>query len=78
MSSHVDLLEILGDILQRFGSSIWELHPDIQSTLLQQLSVERPAIRKKAIAALGLLGAVASNDLFKQTVDVVLERSENL
>ena len=49
----LEALDILGDLLSRFGSLLTQFHPNIQEALLPQLASPRLAVRKRTIIALG-------------------------
>ncbi|XP_071151834.1 cullin-associated NEDD8-dissociated protein 1-like [Mytilus edulis] len=53
MSVQLEALDILGDLLSRFGGLLISFHPSIMQSLLPQLSSPRLAVRKRAIIALG-------------------------
>ncbi|VDM72328.1 unnamed protein product [Strongylus vulgaris] len=73
-SVRLEIVDIIGDVLNRFGSLITSVHKDTQKVLLDQLLLERPALKKKATLALASLMSVCSHELFKDTMDVFVER----
>ncbi|CAJ0582763.1 unnamed protein product, partial [Mesorhabditis spiculigera] len=73
----MEMLEVLGDILLRFGQTITEHHSQIRDVLLTILSSERPAIRKRAIIALGNLTASCNPTIFDEICAVLFERLQN-
>ncbi|VDP09421.1 unnamed protein product [Heligmosomoides polygyrus] len=73
-SVRLEVVDIIGDVLCRFGSLITSVHKETQKVLLDQLLMERPALKKKATIALGAMMAVCSHELFKDTMDVFVER----
>ncbi|CAJ0590216.1 unnamed protein product [Cylicocyclus nassatus] len=73
-SVRLEIVDIIGDVLTRFGSLITSVHKETQKVLLDQLSLERPALKKKATIALASLMSVCSHELFKDTMDVFVER----
>lgn len=73
-SVRLEIVDIIGDILSRFGSLITSVHKDTQKVLLDQLLLERPALKKKSTIALSAMMAICSHDLFIDTMDVFVER----
>ena len=53
MSVQLEALDILGDLLSRFGGLLVSYHQSIQAALLPQLTSARLAVRKRTIMALG-------------------------
>ena len=53
MSVQLEALDILGDLLSRFGGLLLSYHQSIQAALLPQLTSARLAVRKRTIIALG-------------------------
>jgi cullin-associated NEDD8-dissociated protein 1 len=50
----LDALDVLNDILGRFGSLVNYAHKDIQASFVKQLESSRPTLRKRAIVGLGM------------------------
>ncbi|PIO77516.1 hypothetical protein TELCIR_00398 [Teladorsagia circumcincta] len=82
-SVRLEVVDVIGDVLTRFGSLITSVHKEVademmcfqtQKVLLDQLLLERPALKKKSTIALGAMMAVCSHELFKDTMDVFVER----
>ncbi|RCN30238.1 hypothetical protein ANCCAN_23995 [Ancylostoma caninum] len=73
-SVRLEVVDIIGDVLSRFGSLITSVHKDTQKVLLEQLLLERPALKKKSTIALGAMMSVCSHELFKDTMDVFVAR----
>ncbi|XGW05535.1 hypothetical protein V3C99_016131, partial [Haemonchus contortus] len=73
-SVRLEVVDVIGDVLTRFGSLIAPVHRETQKILLDQLLLERPALKKKSTLALSAMMAVCSTDLFKDTMDVFVER----
>uniref|UniRef100_A0A1I7XN03 CTP synthase n=1 Tax=Heterorhabditis bacteriophora TaxID=37862 RepID=A0A1I7XN03_HETBA len=63
-SVRLEILDIIGDVLLRFGASVQPVHQD----------VERQALRKRATVALGYMTAVCTHELFNEIVQVLIER----
>ena len=53
VSVQLEALDILGDLLSRFGGLLLSYHQSIQAALLPQLTSARLAVRKRTIIALG-------------------------
>lgn len=70
----MDTLDILAEILTRFGTQIsLENQAEIQNALLFSLNHQRPAIRKRATVAIGYLVIHTNDSLFQQLVTYLLE-----
>ncbi|KAG8044191.1 hypothetical protein GUJ93_ZPchr0040g33514 [Zizania palustris] len=68
-----ECLDILGDILHRFGNLITKDHEFMMAALLSQLSSNQASVRKKSISCIASLAACLSDDLLaKATFEVVL------
>ncbi|XP_052260170.1 cullin-associated NEDD8-dissociated protein 1-like isoform X7 [Dreissena polymorpha] len=72
MSVQLEALDILGDLLSRFGGLLISFHPTILQSLLPQLSSPRLAVRKRAIIAIGFLVMSCNNALFVELIDFLL------
>ncbi|XP_031563225.1 cullin-associated NEDD8-dissociated protein 1-like isoform X2 [Actinia tenebrosa] len=72
VSVQLEALDILGDLLSRFGGLLVSYHPSIQASLLPQLKSARLAVRKRAIIALGHLVLSANSSLFVELMDHLL------
>lgn len=68
----LEALDILGDLLLRFGHLLVTFHQSIQSALLPQLAKPRLAVRKRAIVALSHLVATSNNGLFSDLIEYLL------
>ncbi|CAG8768749.1 5795_t:CDS:2, partial [Racocetra persica] len=79
----MDTLDILSELLARFGSSVGNnvtSQKRIQNVLVPLLSHSRPAFRKRTTIALGNLVTHAPDDLFNELVQKLLaefERAQN-
>jgi len=69
----LEALDILGDLLSRFGSLLTQFHPTIQEALLPQLASPRLAVRKRTIIALGYLVLSSSPALFMVLIDFLVK-----
>lgn len=72
VSVKLEALDILGDLLSRFGALLLSFHPTIQAALLPQLSSSRMAVRKRAIIALGHLVLSSNKNLFNDLIEFLL------
>ena len=72
MSVQLEALDILGDLLSRFGGLLISFHPSIMQSLLPQLSSPRLAVRKRAIIAIGYLVMSCNNTLFFELIEFLL------
>ncbi|XP_013401957.1 LOW QUALITY PROTEIN: cullin-associated NEDD8-dissociated protein 1-like [Lingula anatina] len=73
VSVQLEALDILGDLLSRFGGLLLSFHPSIQQALLPQLSSPRLAVRKRAILAISHLVMSCNNSLFVELIDFLLK-----
>lgn len=69
----LEALDILGDLLSRFGAMLLPSQPAIQEALLPQLASPRLAVRKRSITAIGYLVMSCSQGLFNKLMDTLLE-----
>ncbi|CAH3188697.1 unnamed protein product, partial [Porites evermanni] len=72
VSVQLEALDILGDLLSRFGGLLVSYHQSIQQALLPQLTSARLAVRKRTIIALGHLVLSANSSLFVELMDHLL------
>ncbi|KAI8071314.1 armadillo-type protein [Gongronella butleri] len=76
--TQLDVLDILGDVVNRFGTQLTaEQQASIQATLLPRLSHARAAIRKRTVMALGHLVAHVNDALFDTTLTFILTGLKN-
>lgn len=73
VSVQLEALDILSDLLSRFGGLLISFHPAIQEALLPQLSSPRLAVRKRSITAIGYLVMSCSQTLFNKLIDTLKE-----
>lgn len=73
VSVQLEALDIVADLLSRFGSLLVSFHQTILSALLPQLSSPRQAVRKRTIVALSHLLTSSNNYLYKKLLDHLLE-----
>ncbi|CAH1772992.1 unnamed protein product [Owenia fusiformis] len=72
VSVQLEALDILGDLLSRFGGLLITFHPSIQQALLPQLASPRLAVRKRSILAIGHLVSSCNSCLFVELIDFLL------
>lgn len=72
VSVQLEALDILSDLLSRFGGLLVSFHLSIQQALLPQLSSPRLAVRKRAIIAIGHLVMSCNNAVFVELIDFLL------
>ncbi|XP_041360629.1 LOW QUALITY PROTEIN: cullin-associated NEDD8-dissociated protein 1-like [Gigantopelta aegis] len=72
VSVQLEALDILGDLLSRFGGLLISFHSSILQALLPQLSSTRLAVRKRAIIAIGHLVMSCNNLLFLELIEFLL------
>jgi len=68
----LEALDILADLLSRFGGLLVQFHPKLLEALQPQLRSPRLAVRKRAILALGYLVMTCDQNLYAKLVDVLL------
>ncbi|XP_071033153.1 cullin-associated NEDD8-dissociated protein 1 isoform X2 [Parasteatoda tepidariorum] len=73
ISVQLEALDILSDLLSRFGALLISFHLSIQEALLPQLASPRLAVRKRSITAIGYLVMSCNQNLFNKLIDVLLE-----
>ncbi|MFH4982023.1 hypothetical protein AB6A40_008732 [Gnathostoma spinigerum] len=73
-SVRLEVLDIVADVLLRYGSTLAAYHVQLREVLFSQLFNDRQAVRKRSITAVGNLMAVASPSLFTTTIDSLIER----
>lgn len=69
----LEAIDILSDLLNRFGGLLVSFHPNIQDALLPQLLSPRMAVRKRAIGAISYLAVCCSQQLYNRIIDILLE-----
>ncbi|KAL8584365.1 Cullin-associated NEDD8-dissociated protein 1 [Nucella lapillus] len=72
VSVQLEALDILGDLLSRFGGLLVSFHNNIRQALLPQLASPRLAVRKRAIIAIGYLVMSCNTVLFQELIDFLM------
>ncbi|CAI4223058.1 unnamed protein product [Auanema sp. JU1783] len=70
----IEILDIISDLLMRFGSSLDSLHEQTYPVLFDQLKSERQAVRKRATLALSHLTAVSPS--YNNCIKLLLEKAD--
>ncbi|CAK1601877.1 unnamed protein product [Parnassius mnemosyne] len=73
VSVQLEALDILADLLSRFGGLLISFHPMLLNSLLPQLSSPRQAVRKRTIVALSHLVMSCNASLYSKLIDHLLE-----
>ncbi|XP_059481550.1 cullin-associated NEDD8-dissociated protein 1 isoform X2 [Neocloeon triangulifer] len=73
VSVQLEALDILADLLSRFGALLVNFHSTILENLLPQLASPRQAVRKRTIVALGLLVMSCHPTLYTKLMMVMQE-----
>ncbi|CAH0476431.1 unnamed protein product [Peronospora belbahrii] len=68
-----ETLDILTDLLRRFGYDVATEHATIMELLMVQLMDESPLVRKRATACVGSLGVMASDMLVSRLVEHLIK-----
>ncbi|KAH8397595.1 hypothetical protein KR215_000143 [Drosophila sulfurigaster] len=77
VSVKLESLDILSDLLSRFGEFLVPFHNTILKALMPQLASPRQAVRKRTIVALSVLLIQANSNAYNGVVDHLLEGLEN-
>ncbi|CAI6364051.1 unnamed protein product [Macrosiphum euphorbiae] len=72
VSVQLEALDILADLLSRFGSLLLDFHSGILKSLLPQLNSSRQAVRKRTIVALGHLVLSCNQLLYIKLIDYLV------
>ena len=76
VSVQLEVLDILGDLLSRFGGLLVQFHPNLVEALSPQLKSPRLAVRKRAIICLGHLVMSCDQTLYIRLINMLMvERS---
>lgn len=76
VSVQLEALDILADLLSRFGDLLIPFHETIQHALIPQLVSARPAVRKRTIVALSYLLISCSNTVYDRVILHLIEGLE--
>ncbi|OWZ20330.1 Cullin-associated NEDD8-dissociated protein [Phytophthora megakarya] len=68
-----ETLDILTDLLRRFGYDVATEHATIMELLMVQLTDESPLVRKRSTACVGSLGVMASDVLVSRLVEHLIK-----
>lgn len=68
VSVQLEALEILADLLSRFGDLLIPFHEVILQALVPQLASQRQAVRKRTITALSYLMTTCSNEAYNEVI----------
>ncbi|XP_042679425.1 cullin-associated NEDD8-dissociated protein 1-like [Centrocercus urophasianus] len=78
VSVQLEALDILSDMLNRLGGTLYSFHSSILNCLLPQLTSPRLAVRKRAIIALGHLVLTCSGSIFSELAEhLIAELKKN-
>ncbi|TDH72282.1 uncharacterized protein CCR75_003151 [Bremia lactucae] len=69
----VETLEILTDLLRRFGYDVATEHATVMELLMVRLTDESPLVRKRATACVGSLGVMMSDVLLSRLVEHLIK-----
>eukprot|EP00123_Amoebidium_parasiticum_P018557 comp24239_c0_seq1/m.44810 comp24239_c0_seq1/g.44810 ORF comp24239_c0_seq1/g.44810 comp24239_c0_seq1/m.44810 type:complete len:1254 (-) comp24239_c0_seq1:279-4040(-) len=70
----MEALDIMGELLGRYGNTMGPSHQAIQDAMLAKLTHQRPAMRKRAIAAIGKLVPFETDSLFQALIQHMMDR----
>jgi len=73
VSVQLEALDILGDLLSRFGNLLVQAHPTLLECLQPQLKSQRMAVRKRAIICLGHLVMSCDQILYIKLISMLME-----
>lgn len=74
VSVQLEALDIMSDLLARFGSVLVSYHSSILEALHPQLASSRLAVRKRTVSALGHLVLSCSGELYQKLIQLLLEK----
>ncbi|KAH8244135.1 cullin-associated NEDD8-dissociated protein 1 [Drosophila bipectinata] len=77
VSVKLESLDILADLLSRFGEFLVPFHSTILKALMPQLASSRQAVRKRTIVALSFLLIQANSNAYNGVIDHMLDGLEN-
>lgn len=77
VSVQLEALDILGDLLSRFGGLLVQFHPNLLDSLQPQLNSPRLAVRKRAIICLGYLVMSCDQILYIKLINMLMEELGN-
>ncbi|KAM7353038.1 cullin-associated and neddylation-dissociated 1 isoform 1-T1 [Cochliomyia hominivorax] len=77
VSVKLESLDILSDLLSRFGEFLVPFHNTILKALVPQLSSSRQAVRKRTIVALSHLLTLATTNAYNDVIEHLLDGLEN-
>ena len=69
-----ECMDILSDLLRRFGHFCESDHSDVMVTLVRQLEFEKTPIRKRAAVCLASLATVSTDQLLNRMIETILEQ----
>lgn len=72
----LESLDILTELINRFGSQLNQHHEQMQQHLLNQLESDRSAVRKRSMNALSYLLTCCSDTLFNKTISQLAQTLE--
>ncbi|OAY62667.1 Cullin-associated NEDD8-dissociated protein 1 [Ananas comosus] len=72
-----ECLDILCDVLNRFGNLVTKDHEEMLSALLSQLSSNQASVRKKSISCIASLASSLSDDLLARATSEVVQLLKN-
>lgn len=72
----LEALDILGDLLSRFGPILQQYHAMLLDALLPQLNSSRQAVRKRTVVALGHLAASCGAAHYQKMVGILVEEMQ--
>ena len=72
VSVQLEALDILGDLLSRFGGLLLPFHNNLLDALIPNLKSPRMAVRKRAIIALSHLVMTCDQSLYVKLIDYLL------
>src|SRR3989338_262898 len=72
----LDALDVLYDILSRFGTLVNSYHADLQASFSSELNAKRDPIRKRAITCLAELSVHTNDKLFDELMQVIHKNIE--
>lgn len=72
----LECIDILSDVLKRFGRQVEPEHERLMSDIITQLSHSQAVVRKRATACVGALSVVVGDGLFNRLLENLLSQME--
>jgi hypothetical protein len=75
--SQLEILDIISDMLSRFGANLSSFHPQLKQILLNHLNSNRSAVRKRVTTSLSYLLETCDLQLFNEILTILLNELQH-